>query len=206
MKSNSTVNLLIVFMRISSHSVTLENRSTRLERVTRNNQEKRAILKKCLESLFLEAGIRSYKVKPWEYPQQKHSRPLRQPFSSKQPGDCLTESPKHCQPAFMRELRAQSSTSSTASFFSVKNRGNKISPGLNIYITWDQHSLQWPSERLTPAGTHPSVSYSIIQSHFYKFMPNLISDLPPSEPRSLAAKAVPFLAHGQIFSGFLGNN
>lgn len=37
-------------------------------------------------------------------------------------------------------------------------------------------------------------------------MPNLILDLPPSEPRSLAAKAVPFLAHEQIFSGFLGNN
>lgn len=200
MKSNSTVNLLIVFTRISSLSVTFENRPTRLERVARNNQEKRAILKKRLENVFLEAGIRSYKVKPWEYPQQKHSRPLRQPFRSKQPGDYLTGSPKHCQPAFTREIGAQSSTSSRASFFSVKNRGNKISPGLNIYITWDQHSLQWPSERLTPAGTHPSVSYSIIQSHFLQVYAQLNLGFasqwtkePSSQSRSLSRPRANFL-------------
>lgn len=74
------------------------------------------------------------------------------------------------EPAAFTGRAGTDSTSPHASFFSVKNRGNKISPGLhNIYITWDQHSVWWPSE--TCSGRNTSFSklfhYSITTLQAY---------------------------------------
>lgn len=176
-------------MKITSPYITCESRPTRLDIHKKQSREEEAILSKCLENLFPEVGIRSCEVKPWDHHQEKCAQSLRQYFSSKQFGDYLA-------------LLLNSSLRSTS--LSLQERwGHRTAclPGLP--------SLVWRTEviklvlslkiftllRLVQSDDlqRKLLQYKhvlqyiipvVIQSQFYKFLPNLSLDLSAYEPKS----------------------